>query len=960
VRLDETIALREHDVHDVRELVIEENLERAVGKVRHGARTILGVMPEKTVFHVVPHTHWDREWYEPFEGYRYRLIKAADQLLDVLETDPGFRHFNFDGQTAAIEDYLEIRPDAVDRVMRVVADARLAVGPWRILMDEFLCSGETIVRNIQQGTRSARFLGRSMAIGYIPDSFGHIAQMPQILRLAGLDRATVWRGVPSAVDRTVFHWVAPDGSRVRSAYLVTSYSNAASLPPDVDELLLRARRIAADLAPYEPGGVLLCMNGTDHRAPEPHISELFAKANAMQDEFEFRIGSMEEYLAVAPDGDDLPVWHGEMRSGARANLLMGVCSARMPLKQAEFAASAALERYAEPLAALAWFDVGRFLERPWRWMVENSAHDSICGCGIDAVAEQVHARYVQAARIAELVAADGLATIAASVDTSALPPSGEGALVWNPSPRARAGVAEVVLTPPAERFAMRAPDGSLHAAQVLDRTEQVVVDMELKGEQLARIVPTIHSRLIGDLYINELSIERGKMPVVRLRLGPVLEEGLDIEASKRAVEAAIASKPNATFRVLGLGPPLVRALVRTPQIGGLGWSLLQPVAEAAPGAAGAARASGNALDNGLVRAEVAADGTVSLVAPGGGARADGLFAIEDGADAGDEYNYSPPPRDHVVREPFEPAVVDVVSEGPVEARLRITRRYRIPAGLTPDERARSRKTVVTPVVTELSLRAGEPFVRARITFENLSHDHRLRAVFGLPERAEHSYADQAFHVTERALDAEGGVHEVGVPSYPSRRWVWAGGLLVAHRGTPEYEVTGDGRALALTLLRSVAWLSRQKMAYRAGPAGPKLATPGAQLLGEQSFDVAVALHPGSWRGAHEVAEAFAYPMRSTVARAHDGPLPPHAEAVRIEPASVQMSALTKDGEAAFLRVYNASDDEVRARIAVPATWREMRAHVVGLHGDERAPLEVADGAVELPLRGWEIATVRFA
>src|SRR5438874_10024224 len=129
-----------------------------------------------------------------------------DELLHVLDTDPGFRHFNFDGQIAAIEDYLEIRPGAEEDIARQVKDGRLAVGPWRILMDEFLCSPETMVRNLRQGSERAERLGGAMRLGYIPDSFGHVSQMPQLLRLAGLADACVWRGVPAAVDRAAFRW----------------------------------------------------------------------------------------------------------------------------------------------------------------------------------------------------------------------------------------------------------------------------------------------------------------------------------------------------------------------------------------------------------------------------------------------------------------------------------------------------------------------------------------------------------------------------------------------------------------------------------------------------------------------------------------------------------------------------------------------------------------------------------
>ncbi|MET0895026.1 MAG: alpha-mannosidase, partial [Acidimicrobiia bacterium] len=190
---------------------------------------------------IVPHTHWDREWYAPFQTYRLALVHLIDGLLDLMEGDPAYTRFLLDGQTAVIDDYLEVRPAAAPRIERLVRDGRLQVGPWMVLMDEFMVSGETIVRDLQLGIRRTRELGGDATVGYLPDMFGHVAQMPQILRLAGIEHAVVWRGVPSAVDRTAFWWQAPDGSRVRAEYLYGSYANGRDLPPDPALLVARAR-----------------------------------------------------------------------------------------------------------------------------------------------------------------------------------------------------------------------------------------------------------------------------------------------------------------------------------------------------------------------------------------------------------------------------------------------------------------------------------------------------------------------------------------------------------------------------------------------------------------------------------------------------------------------------------------------------------------------------------------------
>ncbi|MCA1831890.1 MAG: alpha-mannosidase [Actinomycetota bacterium] len=918
-------------------------------------------MPTRTIIHVVPHTHWDREWYEPFEAYRFQLVKVMDRLLEVLDDDPSFRHFNFDGQTAAIEDYLEVRPPVGPEIERFIREGRLAIGPWRILMDEFLCSPETIIRNIRQGSARANAMGGRMELGYIPDSFGHISQMPQILRLAGLKEACVWRGVPFAVDRTAFLWEAPDGTTLRTLYLATSYSNGATLPATYEDLIVRGKRIAQDLAPFKPGTVVLAMNGTDHRGAEDHLPALFDEANTRQDELEFRIGSLREYLHDAPS-EGLPRWRGELRSGARANLLMGVASARMPLKQAEFRASRSLERYAEPLSALAGTDTGRLLERAWRGMVENSAHDSICGCGVDAVADQVLARYVDAARIGELVTRDAAETLAAGIDTRSIPEGAEGAVLWNPSPRTRGGAHVVTLSvEDPSNTALVAPDGTRCATQLLEEpAEQVIVDMVLRGTELARIVPTIHSRMIGALTVNGLDIEEGRTTVVRLHLGPVAEGHFDVEEAKRRVEALTKARPRAKFHVLAVGPPLCTMLVEAPAVAGLGWTVLSA-------AHGNARPKDpvttgeRALRNASIEAHVAEDGTISVTNLESGSVYSGLFGLRDGGDAGDEYNYSPPERDTILS-PRGPARLEVLSRGPLEGRIAVHTQWRIPAGLSPNGKARDRKSVPMNVVTEISLRSGEPFLRATITLENRAKDHRVRAHFPLPFTPAVSHAETAFAVAERGREAESGSHEHALATYPCRRWVDASdgarGLALLHTGTPEFELTDDG--LAVTLLRSVGWLSRQAMLYRAGPAGPPLETPGSQLLGPHTFSLAVFPHIGTWQnGVYDAAEAFTLPFHPVITRAHAGSLPSVSHGLSIEPASVQLSALTRTDTGLEVRVFNASGTPARMTLADGPSINASSATIVDLFDHELTACDRVAGGFASEMRGCEIATVRL-
>ena len=372
--------------------------------------------PSPAIIHLVPHTHWDREWYEPFQVFRMRLVELVDQLLDSMEADDRMA-FTLDGQMATIDDYLEVRPEGRVRIERLIAAGRLAIGPWQILMDEFLVSGETIVRNLEIGWHAAEAFGGAMPVGYLPDMFGHVAQMPQILRRAGIRHAVVWRGVPAAIDRHAFDWVAPDGSTVRAEYLVGGYGNGAYLLAIPDHLADKVARYVAASRPFYGDRSILAMYGTDHAVPSPRLPAIVAEANARRDSIAVVIETLSTYIRAfdaaaadpaVPDAPVAPRWVGELRSAARANMLMNVTSARIDIKIAAGRTERVLERLAEPIAALhgaAWPE--RLLELAWRRVVDNSAHDSICGCSQDAVVDQVLTRFAEAGQIGRGVLATG-------------------------------------------------------------------------------------------------------------------------------------------------------------------------------------------------------------------------------------------------------------------------------------------------------------------------------------------------------------------------------------------------------------------------------------------------------------------------------------------------------------------------------------------------------------------------
>jgi alpha-mannosidase len=393
-------------------------------------------VPERLQVTLVPHTHWDREWYEPFAVFSERLVAMMDTLLE-LEAE-GFPHFHLDGQTAMIDDYLERRPERADEVVARVREGALSAGPWVAQMDEFLTSGESHIRNLEMGLARARELGRSLELGYMPDQFGHIGQMPQLLRNGGLTQAMVWRGVPEEIASTSFRWRSPDGSEVLTEYMVFGYFDGESY-----EDALEPERLAASLSrsidkmrPFVATDRMVVMVGYDHAGPDATLPERLAAAAALLHDVDLRIAGLREHLEGQREPENLPVWTGELRSSARAHLLPNVYSARVAQKRERGRVETLLERYAEPLAALApsfgW--PSEELARAWTLLLWNGAHDSACGCSHDQVARDVDERFGEVRTIGEDIVERALTSLGARVDGA------PGVIRFNPSPFERDGV----------------------------------------------------------------------------------------------------------------------------------------------------------------------------------------------------------------------------------------------------------------------------------------------------------------------------------------------------------------------------------------------------------------------------------------------------------------------------------------------------------------------------------------
>ncbi|MCL5961831.1 MAG: glycosyl hydrolase-related protein [Chloroflexi bacterium] len=899
------------------------------------------------VLMVVSHSHWDREWHMPFQQFRIKLGKMIDSLLNILASSPDFSCFMLDGQTVLLEDYAELRPERVEELRAHIRAGRIQVGPWYVLPDEFLVSGESLIRNLQEGRDVAGSFGGYMKVGYLPDQFGHIAQMPQILSGFGIGSAVLWRGVDDdLIEGTEFTWRGLDGTGVLAVNIPDGYFNAGGLPEDQEELDRRIRSISSRLAPKANTQFLRLMNGGDHVWPQPKLPEILSNIKGRMRDVEVRHASLPQFLeavqrVLAEKGVLTEVVDGELRRCKNSHLLPGVLSTRGWIKRRNAACENLLEKWAEPFTAWAWVEstarskgnsngagcpvddtslsAGENWKMPlrlaWKYLLQNQPHDSVCGCSVDQVHEEMKTRYDWAEQIGETLVEESFEEITRRIDTAQLPAKNA----------------------PRNGFAGSPSDG-------LDR--------------LVVFNPLARART--DLVTFEAAADDGVLSVV---------DDQGAESPCQVLEDSGNGKLKLGFiatGVPGLGYQTFRIHRRKGDVGAD--VPVHPGVELGTGFPEAAHSTTRIENEFFVVTVNEIDGTINVLERSTDQLYTGLNRFADVGDAGDEYNLDPPLGDRPLLGLTWPPRVTLVDNGPVRFRLRIRSALRLPRELTADRRSRSNECVDCPVTTTVSL---YPMVN-RIDFftevENLAKDHCLRVLFPTGVKTNHFSTETQFGVLRRDLPVVGHRPdwvEDPVATQPQKSFVdvndWLRGLLLSNRGLPECEVTpqADGLLIALTLLRSVGWLSRGDLRSRRGDAGPELPTPGAQCLGTHRFDYALVPHTGEWIDASFQAHQHNAPLRSALAGAHPGRLPARLSFIALAPDWVPVSAVkpSHDGKAVIVRLYNPTSES--ADVTVRSYRPLARAELVDLKEDCLQEMALTEEALRVPIPAQGVATVKL-
>lgn len=781
---------------------------------------------------IVPETHWDREWYLSFQEFRAKLVLLMDKLLEILRTDPNYANFTLDGQTIPLEDYLEVRPKAKEDIVKYVNEKRLSIGPMYVLPDEFLVSGESLIRNLLIGHQIGRKFGRVMKAGYIPDPFGHIAQLPQILKGFEIPSIIFYRGFGNDFEdldlNVEFNWKSPgDSSSILAIFLRYGYGSVADLrlskKTGIYKLAInKIRRVVSKFENFTATPFVLLNSGEDHHEAKPEIpaivsqwNELYPEVLLEQNDFEYYV---DKVLSVNPQ---LKTFRGELRGGRFANLLSGVFSARMWIKQRNTAIEYLYEKYTEPLATITWaLDKYKKYAYPQaymitglKWLLKNHPHDSICGCSIDQVHEEMKTRFDWAEQIGNEVFKNSILYL---YDLMKVREDEKQLLiiVFNPLPWKRKDIASFNILSNINKYGKKPEKFKLIDSNANEVPYQLI---QIESEPRYRVVNSIN------YYCSFLA----EVPACGYKCYYILPGESPIENKLKGEELKLGF---------------------------------------------------NSIENQFYEVDVTLKGQINVLDKSSGILYENICYFEDVGDWGDEYDFSGPYENQTdlkfTSEDLNVLEIVPIIDGLTQKTIKLRANLNLPASLTEDRYMRDEVLISNLIDVNITLYKDIKRIDFKIELVNASKDHRIRALFPSQIKSKTVDCDGHFAVISRdvELPVANNWAQKPLPTNHQKDFVSVSNeqrtFSVINKGLPEYEaiINEDGTiSLAITLVRGIEWLSRHDFTSRRNNAGPDLNTPKAQCLGHHTFELSLCIddNKSNWLDSqiHAKGKEFNNPLK---------------------------------------------------------------------------------------------------
>lgn len=764
----------------------------------------------KKLGHVVYQTHWDNEWYFTDRESQVQLVYHMRETIKMLE-EGAVDHFLLDGQTAIVEDYLAVCPEDRGRLQALIEAQRLFIGPWHTQTETFAVSGEAMINNLRLGIEYANALGGSSMVSYLPDSFGHPVDFPQIFNGVGITKFSFRRGMGDKHGLpTEFFWDGPGGSRVITNVLIDGYG--WSYDPFFSGKLL-SRELASEcktnsLTPLElvasksPFDEFLLTMGNDQTPIREDFKEKLAAYNAESDEYRFVETTFDRYFdrLLAECGDRLPSYAGEFLDTQYSRVHKSINSVRYDIKQLQDKIERLMTYNLQPLMAMAdklglpW-EQG-MVDEIWRLLARAQTH-SVC-TNTDRTNARIFERLKMAHELAESTHVYLLRKLALSCEVEA----GRSPLILvNPLPEADRVIARYRVFTASADFGLWFGDAPVPYGVVAQQRDYGGIwrkDQSLHDEAKY-------------YYLTEIEVM------------------IDLPAFGYQV-----------VEVMDGGEPVGRSL-----------------AVASPAAV---------IENEHYRVWVA-EGEIHLFDRRLGKEFTNVLGFENDGDAGDNYDHCPPEQDWCLALDLAGAEV-TVTELPHSATLRLEGEWRVPSDLA--HRARQEADRALPFSLELTLEEGADVIGLHVAVDNQSQNHRLRLLVNAQIASRFSRAGTQFYEVERetepkelAIWREQGFVEEPTTTEPLLNHVSLVGeryyaSVFAH-GCKEYQVVGEAfDRLAITLFRACGYFGLPDLSRRPGRASglaeKLIPTPDSQLQKSLSFDL--ALHLGQRYEGNRIRQRY--------------------------------------------------------------------------------------------------------
>lgn len=771
----------------------------------------------KRKIHVIPHSHWDREWYFTTSRSKVYLMKDLGDVLNTLENDPEFKYFMVDAQGSLLDDYIKWRPQDKERISKLVNDGRLVIGPWYTQTDQLVISGESIVRNMYYGMKRCESFGKYMNVGYVPDSFGQSGNMPQIYRQFGIEDTLFWRGVSDdMVKHTDYNWRGDDGSVVFTTQIPFGYYIGGNIPEEPEENEEFWQKECLEKA----GGRsatrhIYCPNGFDQAPVRTNLPQLVKERNEKDPENEYVISCIEDYIKdVKSENPELEEVQGELVIAKHMRIHKSIFSSRSDLKVMNTQIQNYVTNVMEPLLTIS-YNLGN--EYPheavaeiWKLLFENAAHDSIGSCISDTANEDVYVRYKQARDIAVNLVELHSRLIATNVKNDA----DMTFTAINTLPQKRKDTVIVKTYVPGGKFAI----------------------IDEKGNDVDYTI--IKSRDLTDYVLSQTIM---------------LDPSRKFYVPDQVLEVTMAIKAN-----------------DVPALGYVQYSIdTQKDSHKET-------ADKKVLENKYYTIEVEENGSLTIVDKANNVTYKNQGILVENGDDGDSFNYSPPRKDMEVFSNESKCTVKI-SGSDIYDQAEIHFDMVVPADL--DERAEGKVSVTMLVDMTVALRKDSKVIDFNVKVDNKGLSHRLCVLFDSQIVSAFNYADQQFGLIKRPnyyekemklymesmnnkTEKKAGIQELAnwandqstwqeppISIEPTQSYVsltdGKTGIAVIPQGVREYEVLDDSK-IRLTLFRTYGFMGKENLIYRPGRASGEriIETPAAQLLKEMEFNFGFTSYAG--------------------------------------------------------------------------------------------------------------------